>query len=644
MDRNTIIGFVLIFLLLMGMQYFQTQARVEAEKAKATEDSIRLAELREDSLKNQLPVLPLEETTAALVDSNKTALIDSLRSLQRNEIYGAFAPAAKGIEQEVVLENDVLKITFTNKGGRIKQVLLKKHFKMGPVEEGEVKHPLYLMDNKEDQFEYLLPVPDAKEGKVFSEDLYFEATSSANEVVFRAKIADNQYFEQKYQLSDGSYTLGYDVTFQGLEQVLQRDAKTVTLNWIDHISKVERNVEYERRLTTVYYKQPDEYATSCSLAKDDTEDFMGQPLEWVSHSNQFFNIALLAKTTAFAGGVLTIKVPGEEEKDLKVLGSSLQIPYGSGSNTFGMQFYIGPKEYDRLTAFNNEFEQTVPFGGNILGIVNRYIIRPIFGFLLGLIGSKGIVILVLTLIVKLLLFPLTYRMLYSQSKMSALKPQMEKIKEKFKDDQQQQQVETMKMYREFGVSPLGGCMPMVLQMPIWFALYRFFPAAIEFRQASFLWATDLSSFDVFTRLPFNVPFYGMHISLFTILWAISTIAYTVYNSKNIDMSAMNNNKAIIYMQYVMPVMFIFFFNNFASGLTCYLLFSSILNVLQTVVTKNFIISEEKIKQELEKNRNKPKKKNGFQSRLEEAMRQQQQIQSERTNKKQNTTPNKRLKK
>jgi YidC/Oxa1 family membrane protein insertase len=188
-------------------------------------------------------------------------------------------------------------------------------------------------------------------------------------------------------------------------------------------------------------------------------------------------------------------------------------------------------------------------------------------------------------------------------------------------------------------------MPMLLQMPIWFALYRFFPAAIEFRQASFLWATDLSSFDVFTRLPFEVPFYGMHISLFTILWAISTIAYTVYNSKNIDMSAMNNNKAILYMQYIMPVMFIFFFNNFASGLTCYLLFSSVLNVLQTVITKNLIINEDKIKQELEKNRNKPKKKGGFQQRLEDAMRQQQEMQAQRANKKQGpAAPDRRTKK
>ena len=243
----------------------------------------------------------------------------------------------------------------------------------------------------------------------------------------------------------------------------------------------------------------------------------------------------------------------------------------------------------------------------------------------------------------MLLFPLTYKMLYSQSKMGALKPQIAKVREKYKDDAQQQQMETMKMYREFGVNPLGGCMPMVLQMPIWFALYRFFPASIEFRQASFLWAHDLSSFDVFTLLPLDIPFYGAHISLFTILWAIATVGYTVYNSRNMDMSQMNN-PAMKYMQYFMPVMFLFFFNNFASGLTCYLLFSSVFNILQTLITKNVIINQDKVKAQLERNKQKPKKKGGFQQRLEQAMKQQQQIQEQRQQQKKRSSSSNRRKK
>jgi len=219
-------------------------------------------------------------------------------------------------------------------------------------------------------------------------------------------------------------------------------------------------------------------------------------------------------------------------------------------------------------------------------------------------------------------------MLYSQSKMGALKPQMAKLKEKYKDDQQKVQMETMKIYREYGVNPAGGCFPMVLQMPIWFALYRFFPASIEFRQASFLWANDLSSYDVFFQLPFTVPFLGDHISLFTFLWAISMLIYTYYNSKIMDMSSIN--PMMKYMQYMMPLMFIFFFNNFASGLTCYLLFSNIMNITQTLVTKNYLIDSTKIQAELDANKKKPKKKGGFQQRLAKALEDQQKIAAEKT--------------
>ena len=240
-------------------------------------------------------------------------------------------------------------------------------------------------------------------------------------------------------------------------------------------------------------------------------------------------------------------------------------------------------------------EDVIPYGWSIFGTINRWVIRPIFTFLSGFIGSKGIVILLLTLIVKLVLYPLTYKMLYSQSKMAALKPQIANMKEKYKNDQQKQQMETMKLYREFGVNPLGGCFPIFLQMPIWFALYRFFPAALEFRQASFLWATDLSSYDVFARIP-EIPFYGSHISMFTLLWAVTTVIYTYYNARHMDFSAGGANaKMMKYMQYGMPVMFLFFFNNFASGLTCYLLFSNIFNIAQTLITKNYIINQDKIK-------------------------------------------------
>jgi YidC/Oxa1 family membrane protein insertase len=238
-----------------------------------------------------------------------------------------------------------------------------------------------------------------------------------------------------------------------------------------------------------------------------------------------------------------------------------------------------------------------------------------------LIVSKGIVILMLTLIVKLLLYPLTYRMIYSQSKMTALKPEMEKMKEKYADDPQKQQAETMKVYREFGVNPLGACLPMFVQMPIWIALYRFFPASIEFRQASFWWSNDLSSYDEFFQLPFSIPFgFGDHLSLFALLWTLSTLVYTWYNSKNMDFSA---QPGMQYLQYIMPIMFMGFFNSSAAGLSSYMFFSNLLNIGQTLVTKNFVINESKIKAQLEENRKKPKKKGGFGERFENLLKEQQ---------------------
>ena len=629
MDKNSIIGFVLIFALIIAWQQLLKPSQAEIEKQQRIQDSIQLAEARADSIA-QLEVL---DTQAVEVDSAGNVIVDSTQNVQLVNAYGIFANAAAGQEKEVVLENDLLKITFTNKGGRIKDVLLKEYFKMSAPSEGENKLPLHLLDDDKNRFEYQLPTLSAASASVSTGDLFFDVQESENSITFRANAQGGGYFEQTYTIND-AYTIDYDINLNGLGNSLKRDAKSIELNWVNYLDKLERNQSYERTMSSIYYKEVEDDATYCSCTSDDQVTLDEERIEWISNANQFFNSALIAKNEPFAAADFDVKVYTDEDDDLKRMTSKLAIPYDAraSSNNFAMQMYVGPKEYDRLLAFNNEMEYTVPFGVSIFGTVNRYLVRPLFAFLSSFIGNAGIVILVLTLLVKLLLYPLTYRMLYSQSKMAALKPQMEKVREKYKEDPQQQQMETMKMYREFGVNPLGGCMPMVAQMPIWIALYRFFPSAIEFRQTPFLWANDLSSFDVFAQLPFEVPFYGTHVSLFTLLWALTTVAYVWYNSRHMDMSAMNSNPAMKYMQYFMPLMFVFFFNSFASGLTAYLFFSNLTNIAQTLITKNFIISKSKIEKELEEYRKKPKKKGGFQQRLEEAMKQQQAIQEQRANK------------
>ncbi|MBX2876275.1 MAG: membrane protein insertase YidC [Saprospiraceae bacterium] len=625
MDKNTLIGFALIFVLLIVWQQFNMPSQEELERQQQIQDSIELAQQKVDA-----QVAEPEETTEVSVQEEIAALPDSLKEEKLSGLFGPFSNAGSGTEKLITVENELMTLVLTNKGGRIKEVILKEFQKNILTEDKqEVKEELKLLSDEKNRFEYLLPIANLPSGGIRTGDLYFDVQQSGKEVVFRAKAGDGRYFEQKYSLDDNSYRIGYDIKLEGLQNVLANNAEEIELIWHDYLDRIEINHNFERRYSTIYFKPAEESVDYCSCTSDDVEELADQRIKWISHYNQFFNSTLIAKES-FASGVLETQVLDTDDEDLKKLVSSLKVPYNrSSSENFAMEFYVGPNEFERLREMGSDLEDIVPFGWSIFGTVNRWIVRPLFNFLSSFIGSKGIVILVLTFMVKLCLYPLTYRMLYSQSKMGALKPQIEKLKEKVKDPQQQQ-VETMKMYREFGVNPLGGCMPMLMQMPIWIALYRFFPASIEFRQASFLWATDLSSYDVMTYLPFEIPFVGAHISLFTILWAGTTLIYTYYNTKHMDMSA---NPAMKYMQYFMPIMFLGFFNTYASGLTCYLFFSNLFNIGQTVVTKNYIIDQDKVRAELEENKKKPKKKSGFQSRLEAAMKEQQRVQAQRESQK-----------
>jgi len=623
MDKNNIIGFGLLLVLLVVWTQFNKPTPEQLEEQKRFRDSIELANNAE-TLNQQVAVK--EETQTNLV-----AQMDSAELATYQGSFGAFAPAAVGKEEFYTIENNELKITLSNKGGRITSVLVKGYDKIATDTSGEEsKIPLFLLEDEKNVFEYQLPVTNNASGYIGSQQLTFQAEKAGNKITFKAPTSTGGYFEQTYELAAEGYGVDYKIGGQGLGQVLDRSQSNIKLNWVNYLDKLEKNSKYERNYTSVYYKKVDEDPTYCSCTSDDEEDADGDRLAWVSHSNQFFNSTIMPETP-FTSGVLETQVLDEGKEDLKLVKSRLNIPLENVTgNGYAMQMYLGPNEYTRLKAYDNDLEELIPYGRSIFGTVNRWIIRPIFNFLSGFIGSKGIVILLLTLLVKLALYPLMYKMLYSQSKMAALKPQMAKMKEKFGDDQQKQQMETMKMYQEYGVSPLGGCLPMVLQMPIWFALYRFFPASIEFRQASFLWATDLSSFDVAFWLPFEIPFYGQHVSLFTILWAVTTVIYTFYNTKHMDMTA---NPMMKNIQYIMPVMFLFFFNNFAAGLTCYLLFSNLFNIAQTVITKNYLIDHEKIKAELSANKKKPKKKGGFRAKLEEAMKAQQEAAAAQAGKK-----------
>ncbi|MEP7267084.1 MAG: membrane protein insertase YidC [Saprospiraceae bacterium] len=597
MDRNNIIGFALIFVVLLLWSYFNAKQTQNQLAQTRIQDSIAFIKAQDDSVMHQF--LQAKDS----VSSQK--MVNSLPS----RIFSSDSTIKPG---EYSIENNLVKLSFNNIGGKITKAELKKYFKMNEVAKGpDEKSPLYLLNHPDNDWNFKL---DANNLKVNSRDILFAVNQpSPGSIEFIGKTQDGRTINQSYKLEPDKYILDYTLNTPGSS--LQNSK--ATLEWTNIIESQEKNVSYEKTRTSLHYKEAGEDSDHLKWGSSD-EEKLTKPVKWVATAQQFFNTSLIADRN-FEN--VSLKSSPFTDKGTLITQLSTVADLAVQNDQAALKMYIGPNEFSLLKAQGEQMENIVAFGASILGTVNRYVVRPVFSFLSSFISNKGLVILLLTFLVKLILFPLSYKMLHSQAKMGALKPEMAHLKEKFKDDPKQMQMESMKIYREFGVNPLGGCMPMVLQMPIWLALYQFFPASIEFRQSSFLWANDLSSYDVFAKLPFVLPFYGGHVSLFTLIWVASTLVYTFYTTKDQDFSA---NPAMKYMQYLMPLFFLFFFNNSASGLTAYMSFSNILNIGQTVGGKALFFPLSKMKQELHAAKAKPKKKGGFQERLESMMKEQQQ--------------------
>lgn len=606
MDKNQVIGFILLFAVLLGWTVYNAPSEEEIKASQARQDSI--AALKEAQETN----ITLEaDTTAQLMRDSSIQSINT--------------PTNQG--ENIVLANDDIEITISTLGGGIQDVWLKEYKRYNPDSiKDDVLEPLHLMNDKKKVFEYLINDP-VSGGVASTKNVAFTPSLNGNTLTLRGNFGGGT-LEQTYVLAAEGYHLDYNVKVNGLSKLT--DDNPLELHWVEYINKIEKNQTFEQRYSTVYYKENDSgSADYCSCTSDDEED-VSQPIDWVAYSNQFFNTTLLSRKTPFLSADLkTVVLDLEKGDHVKKVESRIQLPLVASSASHDMEMYLGPNEFQTLRDYDISLEHIIPYGNSIFGTINRWLIRPFFNFLHSFISSKGLTIILLIFLIKMLLYPLMYKMLHSQALMGALKPELAGIKEKYKDDTQKQQMETMKVYREYGVSPFGGCLPMLLQMPIWYAMFRFFPAAITFRQESFLWASDLASYDNFFQLPFEIPFMGDHLSLFTILWALATIVYTYYNTQNMDMSA---NPAMKYMQYFMPLMFLGFFNTYAAGLTCYMFFSNLINIVQTIGTKKFVFNENKLRAELQRKKSKPKKKSSFQQRLEEAMKQQQAIQEKRNKK------------
>ncbi len=613
-DLNTIIGLGLIFVLFLIWSKFYAPKPSEVDANSPIADTTQIDQAAVDSTTK-----PLEPTEATPIAVN-----DSITNLLNQRQYGDLAPAFSGEDKDVTVENKVMKITFSTKGGAIKQIMMKNHVKTVILDEktrekGTV--PVTLFDNPANQFEYQFALNGATE-KISTSKLYFTPTLSGNTLTLTAKGLNGTNFQQTYKLDEDTYLLDYQLNLTGLTTKINGPINLHIENYLD---KLELPSPYgEQMHATAYFKPVDDDTERLSQRKED-EASTDKPVKWVSHSNQFFNTSLIAKES-FGGATVKVSPLDQESESLKYMESDIIIPT---KEVIAMQLYTGPNNFETLRSYKVGLDDIVPYGWSIFGTINRWLIRPMFNFLNSIVGHVGLAILLLTLLVKLAVYPLTLKSLKSQAKMRALKPELDKLKKKYGDDQQGYSAASMKLYQEFGVSPLGGCFPMMLQMPIWFALYRFFPASISFRQKSFLWANDLSTFDDLIHFTNKIPVFGNHISLFTLLWVVSILIYTWYNSKQVDMT--QGNPMMKYIQYIMPLTFLFVLNSYAAALTAYMLFSNTFNIAQTLITKQFVINDDKVRAEVLSNKDKPKKKgrfSGFQEKMAKAVEEQRKIQEQ----------------
>jgi len=590
MDKNNLIGFLLIALVVLLLQYFNTPPPKEITQT---------APNTESSTGTSTPVP--SENNVLLSGTAFTAL-------------GLDSTAANKKEERYFLENDFLKIEFSNKGAKPVKVELKEF-------NTSSKKPVMLLDGVDNRFNFQIPVA----GQLLNtSDLIFDASQDADALRFTLKRKDGSVIEHTYKLDPGKYVMDMDFRLIGFGNVLPADTR-ILLDWKTSLISQEHNLDNERNVSTIYYKSGEDVERLSETSSDILEEFEA-PLDWVGFKQQFFTSTLIAQNKFTATRLSSETSSNPADSTIKNMEAKLSFNYKSGSSfNFPMQMYLGPLRFQTLQSHNLGLEKQVKLGMGLFRWINQYAILPIFNFLEKYISSYGIIILILTLLVKTLVFPLTRKALVSAAKMQALKPELEEIQKLHQGDAMKIQQETMKIYSASGVSPFGGCLPSLLQLPLFFAMNVFFPAAIELRQEKFLWAKDLSSFDDIIKLPFSIPLLGDHLSIFAILFSITTYL-SIKVMANMTPSAAGNNdqmKMIMTIQKIMPFALFFLFNRLPSGLTYYFVISNIITLILQWIIKKFFINEAAIHTEIAANKLKGPKQGGFASRLEEMMKAQQ---------------------
>ena len=587
-DPYQFIGFILIALILTWMLYQNNPENYPAEKNKVTN------------------VEPSENINGSI--DNKTIENGLINS--SDDLANLFVKPSVDFEQ---IENEKIEIEISTKGANISKLRLKEF-------DDYKKTPLFLIN--EDNTDLNLQI-NLSDGRILNtSEMYFipkkENRDDNQVLIFKSQISENQFISFVYSLKKDSYFVDFNIKTQGISNILSTKNLPKVI-WKSDVFRNSKSIDYENRYTELTYGYDGDKVDYLSLSGDDEE--LVEEVRWVSYRQHFFS-SIIVPGTPFDKILMKSNDLAVEkslkEKYTKSFESEFYIENTRGDLDSSFKFYFGPSDYQTLKDLDGDLEASIPLGWGIFGWINRFVFLPLFGFLSSFL-PHGISIIVMTIIVRLAMSPVTYKSYVSQIKMKVLRPEVEEIAAKYKNDAVKKQQETMSLYTRAGANPLSGCVPALIQLPVFYALFTFFPVAFVLRQKSFLWAEDLSSYDSIYDLPFNIPFYGDHISLFPILASIAIFFYTKMTTGQQPMPqqpGMPNMKVIMYL---MPLMMLFFFNNYSSGLSLYYFVSNLLTIILMLVIKNYIIDNEKILQKIEENKNKPRKPGGFAARLQKAM-------------------------
>lgn len=612
--KNTIIGFTLIGVIMFGFTWYQSRQYQKQMEYQAQLDSIAQAERLEAYALDSLNRIASGDT----LDNAATTVVLSTKPALKPYRDDNLTKAREAEASVLTLSNDKMEIAFTTRGAQPYSVKLLDYVKYD-------SSSLYLIPPQASEFNVNVFAGESVDTKEFVFDV---AEVSDSSIVMRLPFAQGGYIQQKYVLSQGSYMVHNELSFVGMDSVIPSRVSSVDLNWKTVVPRLEKGYKNEKQYSKIDYYVPGEKSPEDMGNGKNESKRLDAKFDWVAFQQQFFS-SILTAPEGFESGEFGVEYFPEDDVDRNLMTCSAHARAGvdmmkAGDKVIPFDFYFGPNHYHTLKSYDRKYEKIIPLGGWLVGWISRFIIIPCFDLLGRFISNYGLIILIMTILLKIVISPLTIKSYMSSAKMSALKPEMDKINEKYpkQEDAMKKQQATMELYQRAGVKPLGGCLPMLLQFPILWAMFRFFPASIELRQKSFLWADDLSAYDSIWDFGVNIPLFGDHLSLFALLMAVSMFLYSKMTS-----SQMSNDPQMASMKFMsvwlMPIMMLFICNNLSSGLSYYYFISNLLTMLQTFIIKTWVVKPEKILAQVQASKGKPLPKSKWQQRLEEAQKMQQ---------------------